>query len=98
LNKGFQLDDIRQVLFDNARSVLKTAGVLPGGRFHKQGKALLEDGVIFYDEIAGNEEIADEMLQENLFSYHLHTGTVTFHSTPIQQYCHASWSEHFESK
>ncbi|KAN0073167.1 hypothetical protein V8E54_008387 [Elaphomyces granulatus] len=75
------------------------------GRFHKQGKALiaklLEDGVISYDayvEIAGNEEIADEMLQENLFSYHLHAGTVTFKSTPIQQYCHANWSKLFESK
>jgi hypothetical protein len=68
--------------------------VLPGGRFHKQGKALiaklLERGAISYKayvKIAGNEEIADEILQENLFSYHLHTRTVTFQSTPIQQYC-----------
>ena len=67
---------------------------MPGDRFYKEGKAviakLLEEGAISYKAywaIVGNKEIAEEMLQNNVFSHHFYADTITFQSTPIQQYC-----------
>jgi hypothetical protein len=68
--------------------------MLRGGKFYKQGTAvinrLLKEGEIPYGDyvqIAGNREVAKEMLSHNVFSHHISTRTVTFQSMPMQVFC-----------
>jgi len=98
LRNGLALDDIQQDLFNDAQATLAIAGVLPKYRFYGVGKEviaeLLDKGEISleaYNGIIGNPEIADAILRENLFSYHLRTGRITFRSMPIEQYCRAKY-------
>ena len=68
---------------------------------YKGGDYLEDGGAISYEtyvQTIKKEEIAKAMLQENLFSYHLHNRTVTFQSTPMEKYCHENWSKHFGRK
>ena len=91
--------DVRQALLNEAKGQLKIAGMLPQGKFYKQGKAvisrLLREGAISdstYWAIVGNEEIGEEMLQKNVFSHHFYADIITFQSTPMQQYCEQQFS------
>lgn len=65
--------DIEKELFADARAVLRTSRVLPGGLFHAEGEAtivrLLQEGPLPYEtdvRIVGNEEKAAALLQANL--------------------------------
>jgi len=67
--------------------------MLHGGKFYERGIAvitrLLTEGEIPYDDylqIAGNTEVAKEMLSHNIFSHHI-SRTVTFQSVPMQVFC-----------
>jgi hypothetical protein len=85
--------DIRQVVLKEAERHLKIAGVVPEGKFHKQGKAvigrLLREGAISnrtYWDLVENE-VGEEMLQKNVFSHCFYGDYITFQSTPMQRCC-----------
>jgi hypothetical protein len=86
--------DLRHALFNEAKGQLEAAGVLPGDKFYKQGKAiiskLLKENAIpdyTYRAMVGDNEIREKMLQKNVFSHHFHTDNVTFQSTLMKRYC-----------
>jgi hypothetical protein len=82
-------------LLNEADGQLKIAGIMPEGRFYKQGgtivNKLLKEGAISYRAycaMVGNEEIGEEMLQKNVFSHHFTAANnITFQSAPMQRYC-----------
>ncbi|KAI9782085.1 MAG: hypothetical protein M1839_005431 [Geoglossum umbratile] len=94
IQKGVRIDDLRHALFNETDDRLRVTGMLPGGEFHKQGKAiiskLLKENVISnytYWTTVGDDKIGEEMLQKNVFSYHFSAGNVTFQSTLMKRYC-----------
>ncbi|KAI9773369.1 MAG: hypothetical protein M1840_007584 [Geoglossum simile] len=94
IQKGAGIDDLRHALLNEAKGQLEAAGVLPGDKFHKQGKAiinkLLKENAISdytYRAMVGDNEIREKMLQKNVFSHHLDADNVTFQSTLMKRYC-----------
>ena len=80
-------------MFRDAESQLKIAGMLPRGRYHKEGvmiiHQLLEKGSISYDDYSHlvDPEIGDGLLKKNVFALHIDSGLVTFQSTLMAQLC-----------
>ncbi|KAI9779927.1 MAG: hypothetical protein M1839_007083 [Geoglossum umbratile] len=94
IRDGVRIDDLRHALFNEAKGQLEAAGVLPGDKFYKQGKAiiskLLKENAIpdyTYRAMVGDNEIREKMLQKNVFSHHFHTDNITFQSTLMKRYC-----------
>src|SRR4051812_32470535 len=87
--------DIRQQAFVEAASYLKKAGIGKGKKFEFIGKKAIqelakkEDKTMTLDEftsIIQNEKLADELLQENVFSHNVVNQTVNFQSRLMEVY------------
>jgi len=63
------------------RQVLQTGDSRDNPPSHRRGP--YKD----YPQIAGNTEVAKEMLRHNIFSHHISTRAVTFQSMPMQVFC-----------
>ena len=80
-------------MFYDAERQLKTAEVLPGCRYHKDGagiiRELLKKGFIsketYYDLVG--IEIGDKLLETNVFAFHINSGEITFPSTVMKRFC-----------
>jgi hypothetical protein len=80
------------MMFFDAQSQLKSAKILPGYRYHK-------DGAVFLRELLKKESISRTDAHYNAASYALvrkllkknlvadHSGYITFHSTVMKRFC-----------
>ena len=84
---------IRQTMFSKIRSQLKSAGILPGRRYHKDGakivRELIKKGSISEDAYYSlvGRDTGNELLETNIFAYHFNSGEITFQSTVMKRYC-----------
>ena len=80
-------------MFYDAELQLKTAEVLSGCRYYKDGAGiineLLKKGFIskktYYDLVG--IKIGDKLLETNVFAFHISSGEITFQSTVMKQFC-----------
>jgi hypothetical protein len=79
-------------MFFDAESQLKSAKILPGYRYHKDGavllRELLEKGSISYT--AAHHNVASYALVDKLWKKNIvarHSGDITFHSTVMKRFC-----------
>jgi len=85
--------DVRKSMFRDAESQLKIAGMLPRGRYYKEGAMiihkLLEKESISYADYSHlvDPEIGDELLEKNVFALHFDSGKITFQSTVMARFC-----------
>ena len=80
-------------MFNDARSQLNIAKILPHKDYHKEGgiiiHELLEKQTLSsetYFDLLG-DEIGEKLLETNVFAYHFASNTVTFQSTMMAQFC-----------
>ena len=85
--------DIRQNMFTDAKDQLKTAYILRGDRYHKDGaviiRELLKKGCIPEDTYRDLIDVrtGEELLGTNVFAFHVNSGEISFQSTLIKQFC-----------
>ena len=79
--------EVRKIVFGAINHNFHEARMMKGKRNHVIGKVivqkLLKNKKIHFDtftELVDNEQIADELLQANVFSYNPESGSVTFQS------------------
>ena len=80
-------------MFSNAEGQLKSAEILPGHRYHKDGAKivheLLKKGFISrstYYRLVG-VETGDKLLETNIFAFHFNSREITFQSTVMKRFC-----------
>ena len=74
-------------MFLDAESQLKSAKILPGYRYHKDGAVLLRE-LLKKESIpyhATSYTLVDKLLKKNIVAYH--SGDITFHSTLMKRFC-----------
>ena len=84
-------------MISDTRRLLKSAEILPGRRYHKDGaviiRELLKKGSISDDTYYGlvDADTRDKLLEKNVFAMHVNSGEVTFQS---KRYCEENpvWS------
>lgn len=84
---------IRVKLFDDATAELTRAHVLPGLKYDKQGLSVavvfLQEGQVSYKayrDPVGDVELANKLLESNVFSHRFYSDMVSFQSAPMRQY------------
>ncbi|CAG8521753.1 14729_t:CDS:2 [Funneliformis caledonium] len=87
INRGETFDEIRKTVLDDANRNFHQARMMEGERNHVIGKVIVQELVknekIHFDafiKLVNNEQIADELLQANVFSYNPESGIATFQS------------------
>ena len=90
-------------MFSDAQNQLKSAEILPGGRYHKGGALILREllkkesiSYSAYYNLVG-ADTGDKLLETNIFAYHFNSGEITFQSTVMKRYCEEK-SADWESK
>ena len=84
---------VRQKMFSDAKSELKAASILRGGRYHKDGgviiRELLKKGCIPEDTYRDliDTETGEKLLETNVFAFHVNSREISFQSTLMKQYC-----------
>jgi len=89
------------MMFSNAKSLLKSAEILPGHCYHKEGAVIIR-------ELLKKESISDDtyyglvgvgagakLLRTNVFTMHVNSREITFQSTVMKRFCEensALWS------
>ena len=84
---------MRQTMFSDTKSQLKSAEILPDRRYHKDEAKivgeLLKKGSISEDasySLVG-ADTGDKLLEENIFAFHYKSREVTFQSTVMKRFC-----------
>src|SRR5436309_1151857 len=84
---------IRQTMVSDAEEQLKSAKILPGHLYHKDGakiiRELLKKGSIsrsaYYDLVG--VDTGDKLLETNIFAFHFNSREITFQSTVMKRFC-----------
>ena len=87
---------MRNQLFVDAKGQLAIAGVLPGGRYHKEGAMIIREHLkngstsdskyfSLVGEVGG--KLLDANANANAFALDINSSQVTFQSTLIKRYC-----------
>jgi hypothetical protein len=84
---------LRREIFSDIRGYFRSAGILPGRCYHKDGakviRELLKQGSIpeeTYIHLVG-ADIGDKLLETNVFAFHFNSQEVTFQSTAVKRFC-----------
>jgi hypothetical protein len=83
---------MRQTMFSDAQSQLKSAEILPGCRYHKRGVVMLRE-LLKKESISSTDYdkldfvTGDKLLEANIVAYHHNSGKVTFQSTVMKRFC-----------
>jgi hypothetical protein len=93
IKRNGTLESMRKTMFSNAEEQLKSAEILPGRRYHKDGavilRELLKKGSIsystFYDLV--DAYTGDKLLETNIFAFHFNSREITFQSTVMKRFC-----------
>jgi hypothetical protein len=89
-------------MFSNVERQLKSAEILPGHRYHKDGakivRELLKKGSISDDTYYGlvGADTGDKLLKKNVFTFDYNSQKITFKSTAMKRCCEkdsALWEE-----
>jgi hypothetical protein len=79
------------MMFFEAQSQLKSAKILPGYRYHKDGAVVLRE-LLKKESIpypthynAAFDALVDKLLKKDIVAYH--SGYITFHSTVMKRFC-----------
>jgi hypothetical protein len=83
---------IRQTMFSDAESQLKSAEILPGCRYHKGGAVILrellkKEPISFMDYDRLDYVTAQKLLETNITAFHPGSCDVTFQSTAMKRFC-----------
>jgi len=84
---------MRQTMFSDAQSQLKSAEILPGYRYHKGGavilRELLKKESISYDDYHKLSDFVTrhKLLDTNIVVFHRSSGGITFQSTVMKRFC-----------
>ncbi|RIA98243.1 P-loop containing nucleoside triphosphate hydrolase protein [Glomus cerebriforme] len=86
-NEGVTFEAIRKIVLSTINHNFHQAQMIKGERNHIIGKIIVQELVknkkIYFDtfiELINNEQIADELLQANVFSYNPESNIITFQS------------------
>jgi hypothetical protein len=74
-------------MFFDAESQLKSAKILPGYRYHKDGAVFLRE-LLKKESIPGTAasyRLVDKLVKKNIVARH--SGDITFHSTVMKRFC-----------
>jgi hypothetical protein len=88
-------------MFNEAKSQLTSAEILPDDRYHKEGAAIIckllkgsiSDDVYF--KLVGRK-VGNRLLETNVFALHFNSGQINFQSTIMARFCEqnsAYWKE-----
>ncbi|RIB17163.1 P-loop containing nucleoside triphosphate hydrolase protein [Gigaspora rosea] len=87
INRGETFEKVRKIVIRAVNHNFHQAEMLEGERNHVIGKVIVQElvknGKIDFDtfiKLVNNKQIANELLQANVFSYNPESGTVTFQS------------------
>lgn len=80
-------------MLEDARAILKNDKILPKRSLYRDGaviiRKLLREGSIsrnaFYDLVSA--DVGDQLLESNVFAYHIYSQEITFQSTLMKRYC-----------
>jgi hypothetical protein len=83
-------------MFSEAETQLKSAEILRGRRYHKDGVVIIRELLkkesisynVYYDLVSA--ETGDKLLESNIFAFHYNSRKITFQSTVMKRYCEAN--------
>jgi len=80
------------MMFSDAQSQLKSAEILPGGRYHKGGALILrellkKESIPFMDYDDLDFVTGQKLLDTNIVAFHPDSCEITFQSTVMKRFC-----------